>query len=402
MLKNFTNKLSTSLTIRLSENGKTRFINMAVKDGIRFWNYNYKDGFIYVCVGVDDYKKLRYYKKLTGVKITLIRKNGIPYKLRFLRKRKGLIFGLIFSVALYIYLSSCYWIIDVGTQGAYSDKEILDFIYENGLKIGSLKSNLDEEALSILLLLEFDELKWASINTYGCTVTIDLAYSDLKPEISTADDVSNVIASKAGIIRYVEATFGRITVEIGEAVSAGDILITGVWDENYDKDEWSQVEDPVLFETASRGIVLAETQNIITVSTPKIITEYIEFESYEKYSLGLFSLEIPFCFNIIPDGDYSYCLNENYLTLLGVTVPIYFNTEVLTKLETTEYLQDENTAKLILEELLYNEAYSSLDDNEELLNVTDIQFFDDENYYYMSCNCIFLEDISIVEQILVN
>lgn len=400
MFKNFTNKIFPSLTLSLFGFDKNRLISIAVRDGIRFWNYEYKNDCIYVDISTGDYKILMNYESKTNTEITVLRKNGFLFKIEPFIKRKGLILGFIFSLSLYIYLSSCYWIIDVGTEGIYTDAEILEFASENGLHIGTPKSTLDEEALSILIMMEFDELKWVSVNTLGCTVTIDLEYSDLKPEIHTADDVSNVVASKAGIIRYIEATFGRISVEIGTAVSPGDILITGTWDENYDKDEWSLVEDPTEFSTASRGIVLAETQNIITVYTPKIITEYEEIQSYKRFTLGLFSLKIPFCFNLVPSGNYSYILNENYLTLLGVSVPIYWNTEILTELSTLETVQNEYNAMVLLDELVCEKASSMLDEGEELLEILSKQYFEDENYYYLTCNCIFLEDIALVEVFL--
>lgn len=108
--------------------------------------------------------------------------------------------------------------------------KIVDYLAQNGFKTGARWSDTDKENLEFSVLADFDDVAWISINKLGCLAQIEIRQTTPKPAITNNTVITNVKAKKAGIIVSVTALGGWQAVEPGEAVSPGDLLISGVYE----------------------------------------------------------------------------------------------------------------------------------------------------------------------------
>ncbi len=402
MIKTISEYLRTYVTVSLEGESRNRLISMAVKEGLRFWSYKFKDGKVIISMSVSDYKKLKKYKQKTGVRIKILKKRGLRFTFSKVKKRPGLIVGLFFSIILYLFLSSCYWVIDVNENTDYSKEEILNCAYQNGLYEGVLKGEIDEALLATKIMNDLEDLKWVSINTMGSTVEIAVKESAETPINYIDNEVSNITAEKTGVIKSIEAKQGTVLVKIGEAVSQGQVLVTGVWDSNFGKNEWQIEEEPTQFATASRAVIMAETYDTLSACIKKESLDYIALDSYNRFNIGFFGIEIPFVFSLVPNGEYTYDTNKENLYILGTKMPIYFETENLTRLSVSNVAISEASAKEELANYLNLLAIKELDDGESLVSFSELTFWEDENYYYGKISYIFMENIALNQNIMIN
>lgn len=99
---------------------------------------------------------------------------GWPMWRRKYRKRVGLVVGILLFFGILAFLGNFVWTIEVVGNETVSSDEILDFLEEEGLKIGSYKSALNPRELERKTLLELKELSWIAVNITGSTVTVEV------------------------------------------------------------------------------------------------------------------------------------------------------------------------------------------------------------------------------------
>ena len=206
-MKKITHWVLGTATVRVS--GDTaRFMNIAVKTGLRPIRLQ-KDGKdVLFTLYAKDYKKLHKIKQRTHARVKLAEKSGFPFRFRRMLHRPGLLLGTALGVALMLFLSGFYWEMTIsGEDIPYAESEILAAAKRVGMYIGAPRST-DTALASVALLEELPELSWASFNTEGCTVQLELRTSVTKAEGAEHDGTGDIVASRAGLIHSITAQNG--------------------------------------------------------------------------------------------------------------------------------------------------------------------------------------------------
>lgn len=226
-MKKITHWVLGTATARVS--GDTaRFMNIAVKTGLRPIRLQ-KDGEdVLFTLYAKDYKKLHKIKQRTHTRVKLAEKSGFPFRFRRMLRRPGLLLGTALGVALMLFLSGFYWEMTIsGEDIPYAESEILAAAKRVGVYIGAPRST-DTALASVALLEELPELSWASFNTEGCTVQLELRTSVTKAEGAEHDGTGDIVASRAGLIHSITAQNGTVLVKVGSACAAGQVLVSGI------------------------------------------------------------------------------------------------------------------------------------------------------------------------------
>lgn len=226
-MKKITHWVLGTATARVS--GDTaRFMNIAVKTGLRPIRLQ-KDGKdVLFTLYAKDYRKLHKIKQRTHARVKLAEKSGFPFRFRRMLRRPGLLLGTALGVALMLFLSGFYWEMTIsGEDIPYAESEILAAAKRVGVYIGAPRST-DTALASVALLEELPELSWASFNTEGCTVQLELRTSVTKAEGAEHDGTGDIVASRAGLIHSITAQNGTVLVKVGSACAAGQVLVSGI------------------------------------------------------------------------------------------------------------------------------------------------------------------------------
>lgn len=387
-MKKITHWVLGTATARVS--GDTaRFMNIAVKTGLRPIRLQ-KDGKdVLFTLYAKDYKKLHKIKQRTHARVKLAEKSGFPFRFRRMLRRPGLLLGTALGVALMLFLSGFYWEMTIsGEDIPYAESEILAATKRVGVYIGAPRST-DTALASVALLEELPELSWASFNTEGCTVQLELRTSVTKAEGAEHDGTGDIVASRAGLIHSITAQNGTVLVKVGSACAAGQVLVSGITQVG---DPYDPEYNPVrCFYTRARAEILAETQRTFTASCPLSTETVRETDLGTQRALYILGVRVPLSLSGASKGRTAYTCTP--FVLQGHTLPLWVETVRVYEEETVPVTFTEEEAQRRALENLYQLQKLALGEDGRVLT-ENITYQTKGGAVYVTSRCVCLENIA--------
>ena len=317
-----------------------RFLNIAVKSGVTPLELHREADGVRLVIRASQFKKLHKIKLRTHTRVRLVNRRGGPFILRRLLCRPGLLLGTALGVALFIRLSGFYWGISISGEAPYAKSEILAAAQRCGAYIGAPRKALDTALASNRVLLELPRLSWASLNTDGCFITLNVRAALEKDAGAEHDGAYDIVASRAGLVREITAESGTVLVEVGSAVAEGQVLVSGVTEIG---DPWG--EEPLRHLLShARAEVIAETRHTFTASCPLETVSVREKALGERRALYVLGVRIPLGLSGAPDAPLT-AVSREPLTLLGTELPVWVETLRIVEPETVAVTFTEEEAK---------------------------------------------------------
>lgn len=287
-----------------------KFLNYLTKRNVSVWRIETKKQGILFNIAIDDYYKIRKFRKDSGlrIKIKLISKFGFPLRVRRIFKRPGLCAGLLLFVLINLFLSSFIWQIEV--KGNIDNDEVLDVCDSVGIKIGMYSGKIDTYNQPQQIALKLDNAAWISLNIEGSKLTVNVSKANTHDE--QVNKPCNIVASEDAVIRSSKVRVGSNLTTIGKAVRKGDLLVSGVV-ENTEKTHF----------VCSDADILGETHRSYFVEVDKELVLNEWSYSYEQRNiLTFFGAQIPLYLTdtgkgFIPIGNY-----EKFITIKNKVIPI--------------------------------------------------------------------------------
>ena len=145
------------------------------------------------------------------------------------RYRYGAFLAILLSVIFYVFSAGMVWDIRVSGNENMSDYSIEQSLNEHGLKIGSRWSKLNKTRVENDLLKSNSDIAWISVNRRGTVAYVEVIESEnVGHKEATEYPFSNIVADRDGVIEEITVERGVATVKPGDVVKKGDILISGV------------------------------------------------------------------------------------------------------------------------------------------------------------------------------
>jgi len=158
----------------------------------------------------------------------VLARTGMPEGVRRLRRRRGVLvlLGLVFAGLM---LSSLFvWEIRVTeNDSSVPDARILRVLADHGVGVGSFWPAFRGERIRTQALLELPELRFLAVNVRGSRAAVEVRAAIPRPEIFDPALPADVTAGRSGIVESVRAFAGMPRVSRGDAVTEGQLLITG-------------------------------------------------------------------------------------------------------------------------------------------------------------------------------
>lgn len=320
----------------------SRFLNLAAKSRLTIWHLT-RDGEKAVGnIRAREYKELRPISRRCGAKLRCRHKGGLPFYTERLWRRKGLLLGAAAGIALYFFLSSFIWEVQINGLQNLTPVEVETAARSCGVYEGARKDSFSPAGAAHEMMSLVPQLGWVSVNTDGCMVQIEIKEAEEKPEMAETEGPTNIVAAREGKIVGIEAEAGMKRVNIGDVVQKGQLLITGVYDENVSP--YTVKKAPIKsFALQARGSVTAETVRTYEVKSDAFReTENILEEKTTRYLL-FFGLKIPLGFHAADDGMFRLFPQTEWLQLLGQELPVGIRREkrVYTEIERTPLNEQE-------------------------------------------------------------
>lgn len=315
------------LVIKISGENSEKFITLASANRINIWNLYWKSGSIYGNVSTCNFLKLFSIRHKVKCKITILKKYGLINKIKKYQKRLGLYIGAVIFVITLYFLTNFIWIININGNNVISVQSIKENCNKLGITEGVIKSKINSKYDAQRLQLTHNEISWCSFNIEGCVLNINLTESK-KTDKETRENPCNIKAAIDGKITKIDVTNGEIKIKVGDIVSKGDLLVSGVTQNTYST-VFVHSSGEIIAETKREFSAQGDFVQKITQETNKV---------FNRKTIDFFGLKIPLYFgNIKKPNNYEIQIKD--LKLFGNKIPIKIANEkyILTKVTTRNY-----------------------------------------------------------------
>ena len=206
-----------------------RFLNICQRRSIRLFSIGKRtDTGILVCVSVSDFGKIGSAADETGSHIRIIKRCGLPFLVKNLKKRYALIVSFFLLAVLFFSSSFFIWSIEINGNDEHICQSIAHACDKAGLRIGAYKPRLlSGEEMKNVILNNTDNLAWVWVYIKGTKAVVEYKEGICAPKVVDRTVPCNISAVRDGIIDKVIAKNGRAVVSSGDTVIDGDILISG-------------------------------------------------------------------------------------------------------------------------------------------------------------------------------
>ena len=207
-------------------------INQFNNAGIKLYNLIYIDALsIRLKVSSKDYDHIIKMSKRLGFSVKYIQLTGVEQWLKRLLNRPIMCTAILILLIFSIVIPSKVFFVSVEGNVKIPTNKILEIAEKNGIGFGTSKRTVRSEKIKNLLLENIPNLQWVGINTSGCTAVISVKEKTPQQESEDQDNaVCSIVASRDGIIQNFTVLKGTPLLNIGQAVTKGQILVSGYMD----------------------------------------------------------------------------------------------------------------------------------------------------------------------------
>lgn len=336
------------------------FISELFKRGIRLKSVGNKSGVIYATARRTDYLSIARIARNYGVRVRVTRKIGSYYRIRRIKKKEGVILGLIITSFAVLTLQRFVWDINISGNVNISDNFIINQLNLNGISIGSIAYNIDTELTERRILNAVSNIGWINIDINGSRVDVEISElgQEIRPDIDNKIPC-NVIAAKTGVILETEVYSGNLLYEKGSGVSEGSVIVSGIVNDGADN---------ILLTHANAKIIAEFKEEIEFTEYYKSIERQPTDNTIVQNELKLFGFVLPL-YNEKAESENMVCKEETKsFYILGFELPWQIKTNTYTEYkDVLVERKSEDAERLALQQL---EIYClNIYDEYEIVNV---------------------------------
>ena len=286
--------LQGNCTVSIPAIHRTAAMNLCMQLGLQYRHFRWcEDGSICFCCTALSARRFLGICQKKGIDAKIISAKGLPRLLKQLGARAGLIIGAFFAVALMILSGLFVWDVQVSGNETLTEGEVIAELRACGFGVGSYLPSLRVREVENRVLMASEEIGWLSINMEGTVARVQVI-EHIEGEAAEDSDLeaskrpANLVATRDGQIEYLELYRGNVVVSVGQAVKAGELLVSGLYDSKTGSFRY----------TRAAGNVMARTERTVTVEIP------LSYEEKVLEEAVLQQIEVHF-FN------FSYKIYEN-------------------------------------------------------------------------------------------
>ena len=341
-------------------------------------------------INVNSFKDFSRIVKKNKCRLKIQGKKGLPFLIRKYKKRKIFVISLIIFLLVMFSLSRFIWNIEITGNNNVSDEVLIKILESEGLKIGSLKKNVNLEDIVNKIRMERSDVSWVGIKIVGTNAVIEIVETGEIPEVVDEEEHCNIVATKDAMIDSISAQNGTLKVKKGDIVKAGTILIAGEMEGKYTGTRYVHSMGTIIGKVWYREKARAYYKQKINIQTGKV---------ENKYSIKVNNFVINFFKSLSKFEKYDTIRTDKKLKISSnFYVPFVFekNTNYEIKEEEIEYSKDEAKEQAInkARERLKEKICGAGDIVNEYINT-----YENEGYIDVEVTYEVLENIGTEEKI---
>ena len=222
-----------------------RFFSCAAKEGVRLREIRcIENGYMAEASGIDRGKLLELVQR-EGWELETVVRRGPGTVGEFLLRRPGILFGLVFFVLLYGWLSQFVWSISFGDLPSEQQQWLRTQLAAADLQEGAFASEEKLQNARQLLALQDASHAWITLNFTGGCLSAEASALQTQPKAEAGEDRA-WYAKVAGKIVALDVKGGFCAAEVGQYVTEGQLLVNGVKRDRSDELVWQPAQGRVM------------------------------------------------------------------------------------------------------------------------------------------------------------
>lgn len=229
---NFWNSVNGRVTLSLTAADTAEALETVRRAGITMFDVQSgADEFeIRFIIRRQDLKTVEALAQRKGYKLTQQKRTGLYWLGKELLHRPVLSIGCMLLLALTVWLPTRVLFIRVEGNTTIPTGLILEKCAQCGIGFGASRQQVRSEKAKNALLEAIPELQWTGVNTAGCVATVSVRERAAEQEQQQNAGVSGIVAVRDGIITDITVIRGSAQCAVGQAVRAGQLLVSGYTD----------------------------------------------------------------------------------------------------------------------------------------------------------------------------
>ena len=369
-----------------------RFINICRNRQYMMWNIKkVNDINIALNIEIKHFREICKIAKKTQCKVRIKAKRGLPFLLHKYKKRK--LFALCLVLILFIiFISSQFvWNIEIVEENGLAIENIMEDVQDAGLKMGTLKKDINTKEIINKVRLERDDIAWIGIELKGTNAIVKLVKAEKKPDIIDEDEYCNIVSDKNGVITKINAQDGTANVKVGDTVSVGDVLINGWMEGKYTGIRYVHAKGEI-----EARVWYTMNKTIDYKTTEKQYTENVE----TNYGVKMNNFKINFPKGVLKFNFYDTIETENKIKLFSnFYLPISVVKTTYQEYEEIEKTYSVEEAKNLGIQEIEEELEKQIEHKENIVN-KNINTYEHENSIDIYVTYEVLETIGTNEKIV--
>ena len=264
-----------SCMVAVSALHRTAAMNLCMQMGLQYTHFRWcEDGSIqFSCTATSARRFLAACRK-RDIEAEIVAHRGLPTVLMRLKDRAGLIVGAVLALTLIVLSGLFVWDVQVSGNVDMTEGEVIEELRKCGFGVGSYLPDLRVREIENRVLMASERIGWLSINTEGTVARVQLiehiSGSGEEENGASGKRPANLVATRDGQIEYLELYRGNAVVTSGQAVKAGELLVSGLYDSITGSFRY----------TRAAGRVMARTERVLRVEIPLSYEEKIYEEPF--------------------------------------------------------------------------------------------------------------------------
>ena len=165
-----------------------------------------------------------------GDALQIVSREGLCWAIRGLLRRPVFLLGMLGLLILSLWAPGRVFFVLVEGNGQVPTNLILEKAQICGITFGAERREIRSEQIKNALLEEIPQLQWVGVNTQGCVAVISVRERAAAETPEHKYSVSSIVAVRDGVIREMTVLSGNALCTPGQAVHAGQVLISGYTD----------------------------------------------------------------------------------------------------------------------------------------------------------------------------
>ncbi len=215
--------------IRVSGLSVERFLNLCGHKNILLWNVVRGERYWEMCISISAFRRIRPIVRKTGTRVVITERCGLPFFVKKMNGKKVFLFGLIFAIFFWYASGNFIWRIEYEGNYKITQEQLMDFLDENKVSIGTLKKSVNIEQLEKDIRIRFPDIIWTSGKFEGTTFHLAVKENDgIQPQMQYAEDGGyDLVAHVDGEVYSMIVRKGVPLVKQGDVVTKDMVLVEG-------------------------------------------------------------------------------------------------------------------------------------------------------------------------------